>query len=330
MAKILVTGAAGFIGMHVIERLLGSGYAVVGVDNLNDYYEVSLKEARLARLAENPRFSFYRLDIADVKVLMDVFAKEPPERVIHLAAQPGVRYSLEHPEAYVRSNLVGFAYVLEACRHYSVQHLLYASSSSVYGANKKSPFSESDFVDHPVSFYAATKKSNELMAYSYAHLYGFPCTGLRFFTVYGPWGRPDMAYFSFTRNILAGQPIRIFNHGNMKRDFTCIDDIVDGVLRVLDVPPVADTDGVRHAVMNIGNDHPVRLGDFVDTLESLLGIRAIREMCGMQPGDVVSTHADITALRALGYRPATSLKDGLAVFVDWYRRYYGIARSCAG
>ncbi len=325
MTKILVTGAAGFIGMHVIERLLENGYAVTGVDNLNDYYEVALKEARLARLTGNSRFNFYRLDIADTKALMDVFAGEQPERVIHLAAQAGVRYSLECPEAYVSSNLVGFSHVLEACRHHGVQHLLYASSSSVYGANKKSPFSESDFVDRPVSFYAATKKANELMAYSYAHLYGFPCTGLRFFTVYGPWGRPDMAYFSFTRDILAGKPIRIFNHGNMVRDFTYIDDIVDGVLCALETPPGEDVDGARHTVMNIGNDHPVRLGDFVDTLESLLGVRAIREMCGMQPGDVVSTHADITALRALGYHPETSIADGLAAFVDWYRRHYGIA-----
>ncbi len=326
MTKILVTGAAGFIGMHVIELLLENGYTVTGVDNLKDYYEVALKEARLTRLTGNSRFNFYRLDIADAKALMDVFAGEQPERVIHLAAQAGVRYSLECPEAYVSSNLVGFSHVLEACRHHGVQHLLYASSSSVYGANKKSPFSESDFVDRPVSFYAATKKANELMAYSYAHLYGFPCTGLRFFTVYGPWGRPDMAYFSFTRDILAGKPIRIFNHGNMARDFTYIDDIVDGVLCALETPPGEDVDGARHTVMNIGNDHPVRLGDFVDTLESLLGVRAIREMCGMQPGDVVSTHADITALRALGYHPETSIADGLATFVDWYRRYYGIAR----
>lgn len=325
MTKILVTGAAGFIGMHVIERLLENGYTVTGVDNLKDYYEVALKEARLTRLTGNSRFNFYRLDIADAKALMDVFAGEQPERVIHLAAQAGVRYSLECPEAYVSSNLVGFSHVLEACRHHGVQHLLYASSSSVYGANKKPPFSESDFVDRPVSFYAATKKANELMAYSYAHLYGFPCTGLRFFTVYGPWGRPDMAYFSFTRDILAGKPIRIFNHGNMVRDFTYIDDIVDGVLCALETPPGEDVDGARHTVMNIGNDHPVRLGDFVDTLESLLGVRAIREMCGMQPGDVVSTHADITALRALGYHPETSIADGLAAFVDWYRRHYGIA-----
>lgn len=327
MTKILVTGAAGFIGMHVTERLLKNGYAVAGVDNLNDYYEVSLKEARLDRLAEHPGFHFCRVDIADAKALRDVFARAQPDRVIHLAAQAGVRYSLEHPEAYVRSNLAGFAHVLEVCRHHDVRHLLYASSSSVYGANRKSPFSESDFVDHPVSFYAATKKANELMAHSYAHLYGFPCTGLRFFTVYGPWGRPDMAYFSFTRDMLAGKPIRIFNHGNMVRDFTYIDDIVDGVLCVLDTPPDEDADGARHTVMNIGNDHPVRLGDFVDMLESLLGVRAIREMCGMQPGDVVSTHADITALRALGYHPATSLKDGLTAFVDWYRRYYQVETS---
>jgi len=322
--RILVTGTAGFIGMYMAERLLKDGYAVTGVDNLNDYYEVSLKQSRLERLSKETNFDFHRVDIADTDALAGVFEQSRPERVIHLAAQAGVRYSLEHPEAYVRSNLTGFSHVLEACRRNGVQHLLYASSSSVYGANKKVPLSESDPVDHPVSFYAATKKANELMAHSYAHLYGIPCTGLRFFTVYGPWGRPDMAYFSFTRNILAGKPIRIFNHGNMARDFTCIDDIVDGVLRVLEAPPVADADGARHAVFNIGNDHPVRLGDFVDTLESLLGVRAIREMCDMQPGDVVSTHADISSLRALGYHPATSLEDGLAAFVDWYRHYYGI------
>jgi len=325
--RVLVTGVAGFIGMHVAERLLQNGHAVIGVDNLNDYYDVSLKKARLNQLAGKPDFNFYRTDIADAEALMDIFAREQPERVIHLAAQAGVRYSLEHPEAYVRSNLAGFAHILEACRHHHIQHLLYASSSSVYGANKKSPFSESDSVDHPVSFYAATKKANELMAHSYAHLYGFPCTGLRFFTVYGAWGRPDMAYFSFTRDILAGKPIHIFNHGNMRRDFTYIDDIVDGVLRVLDTQPAADTDGAPHAVMNIGNDHPVRLGDFVDTLESLLGVHAIREMYGMQPGDVVSTHADITVLRALGYHPSTSLKDGLTVFVNWYRRYYSVTNK---
>jgi len=321
---ILVTGAAGFIGMHVAERLLKDGYAVTGVDNLNDYYEVSLKQSRLDHLSKETNFDFHWMDIADADALMDVFEQTRPERIIHLAAQAGVRYSLEHPEAYVRSNLAGFAHVLEACRRNGVQHLLYASSSSVYGANKKVPFSESDPVDHPVSFYAATKKANELMAHSYAHLYGIPCTGLRFFTAYGPWGRPDMAYFSFTRDMLADKPIRIFNHGNMARDFTFIDDIVDGVLRVLETLPDADADGARHAVFNIGNDHPVRLGDFVDTLESLLGVRAVREMCDMQPGDVVSTHADISSLRALGYHPATSLENGLAVFVDWYRHYYGI------
>jgi len=324
VTKVLVTGAAGFIGMHVAERLLKNGDAVTGVDNLNDYYDVSLKKSRLDRLSKEGNFDFHRVDIADADALMDVFEQTRPERVIHLAAQAGVRYSLEHPEAYVRSNLAGFSHVLEACRRNGVQHLLYASSSSVYGANKKVPFSESDPVDHPVSFYAATKKANELMAHSYAHLYGIPCTGLRFFTVYGPWGRPDMAYFSFTRDILAGKPIRIFNHGNMARDFTCIDDIVDGVLRVLETPPVADADGARHAVFNIGNDHPIRLGDFVDTLESLLGVHAVRKMCDMQPGDVVSTHADISSLRALGYHPDTSLEDGLAVFVDWYRHYYGV------
>jgi len=324
VAKVLVTGVAGFIGMHVAERLLKDGDAVTGVDNLNDYYEVSLKQSRLDQLSNEADFGFHRVDIADADALMDVFERTRPDLVIHLAAQAGVRYSLDHPEAYVHSNLTGFANILEGCRKQQVNHLIFASSSSVYGANKKVPFCESDPVDHPVSFYAATKKANELMAHSYAHLYGIPCTGLRFFTVFGPWGRPDMAYFSFTRNMLAGRPIRIFNHGDMARDFTYIDDIVDGIACVLQQQPEPDTDGAPIQVLNIGNDHPIRLGDFVDTLESLLGVRAIREMCGMQPGDVVSTHADISALRALGYHPATSLADGLSAFVDWYRRYYGV------
>jgi len=321
--RILLTGAAGFIGMHVAERLLKDGFSVTGVDNLNDYYDVSLKQARLEQLSGYVNFDFHKIDIADAGALMGLFEQARPGHVVHLAAQAGVRYSLQHPEAYVHSNLTGFANILEGCRKQQVGHLVFASSSSVYGANKKVPFSESDPVDHPVSFYAATKKANELMAHSYAHLYGIPCTGLRFFTVYGPWGRPDMAYFSFTRDMLAGKPIRIFNHGNMQRDFTYIDDIVTGVLRVLKTPPAADADGARYAVFNIGNDHPVRLGDFVGTLEALLGVRAERKMCDMQPGDVVSTHADISALRALGYHPATSINDGLAAFVDWYRRYHG-------
>jgi len=320
----MVTGAAGFIGMHVCERLLRQGHAVVGVDNLNDYYEVSLKQARQARLESHAGFSFHRLDLADRDGVQALFDDVRPERVIHLAAQAGVRYSLQHPEAYVDSNLVGFANVLEGCRSVKVEHLVFASSSSVYGANTKLPYSESDPVDHPVSLYAASKKANELMAHSYAHLYGIACTGLRFFTVYGPWGRPDMAYFSFTRDILAGRPIRIFNHGDMQRDFTYIDDIVDGMMRVLAHVPARDADGAPWVIYNIGNDRPVRLGDFVDILERALGKKAVRKMEAMQPGDVLSTHADISALRRLGYDPATSIEQGLNAFVAWYRQYYGI------
>ncbi|MFQ5582154.1 MAG: NAD-dependent epimerase [Mariprofundaceae bacterium] len=323
-AQFLVTGAAGFIGMHLCERLLRQGYIVVGVDNLNDYYEVSLKQARLARLKSHDNFSFHRLDLADRDGIGALFAEVRPEYVVHLAAQAGVRYSLTHPEAYVDSNLVGFAHVLEGCRAAEVKHLVFASSSSVYGANTKLPYSEHDPVDHPVSLYAATKKANELMAHSYAHLYAIPCTGLRFFTVYGPWGRPDMAYFSFTRDILAERPIRIFNHGDMQRDFTYIDDIVDGMLCVLERPPARDSDGAPWVIYNIGNDHPVRLGDFVDILERALGRKAVRQMEALQPGDVLATHADISALRRLGYDPATSIEQGLAAFVAWYRDYYGM------
>lgn len=310
--------------MHLCERLLRQGYIVVGVDNLNDYYEVSLKQARLARLKSHDNFSFHRLDLADRDGIGALFAEVRPEYVVHLAAQAGVRYSLTHPEAYVDSNLVGFAHVLEGCRAAEVKHLVFASSSSVYGANTKLPYSEHDPVDHPVSLYAATKKANELMAHSYAHLYAIPCTGLRFFTVYGPWGRPDMAYFSFTRDILAERPIRIFNHGDMQRDFTYIDDIVDGMLCVLERPPARDSDGAPWVIYNIGNDHPVRLGDFVDILERALGRKAVRQMEALQPGDVLATHADISALRRLGYDPATSIEQGLAAFVAWYRDYYGM------
>ncbi|MDQ7011307.1 MAG: NAD-dependent epimerase [Mariprofundaceae bacterium] len=322
--KFLVTGAAGFIGMHVCERLLRQGYSVIGLDNLNDYYDVSLKQARLSRLESHDGFGFHRLDLADRAGIGALFEEVRPEYVVHLAAQAGVRYSLTHPEAYVDSNLAGFAHVLEGCRAVKVRHLVFASSSSVYGANTKLPYSEADPVDHPVSLYAATKKANELMAHSYAHLYGIPCTGLRFFTVYGPWGRPDMAYFSFTRDILAGRPVRIFNRGDMQRDFTYIDDIVDGMMCVLERPPARDPDGAPWAIYNIGNDRPVRLGDFVDTLERALGRKAVRRMEAMQPGDVPATHADISLLRRLGYDPATSIEQGLAAFVAWYRDYYGI------
>jgi UDP-glucuronate 4-epimerase len=334
--KVLVTGAAGFIGMHVAERLLARGDTVVGIDNLNAYYEPTLKEARLARLRPLPGFAFHRLDVADGAGLHALFAHERFDRVVHLAAQAGVRYSIENPQAYGESNLAGFLNVLEACRHHPVAHLVYASSSSVYGGNAKMPFSEADPVDHPVSLYAATKKANELMAHTYSHLYDIPTTGLRFFTVYGPWGRPDMAYFSFTRAILEGRPIPVFNEGRMMRDFTYIDDIVDGVVAVTDKPatpdsaydPLAPHPGRGRApyrVFNIGNQDPVALGDFIATIERALGRSAIREYKPMQPGDVVATHADVSALAAwTGVSPRTSLDTGIARFAQWYRQYYGV------
>ena len=335
--KVLVTGAAGFIGLHVAQRLLARGDTVVGIDSLNAYYDPSLKTARLARLAEDPHaaaFRFEKLDVADGAALDALFARERFDRVVHLAAQAGVRYSIDNPLAYGEANLSGFLNVLEACRRHPVAHLVYASSSSVYGGNAKMPFSESDSVDHPVSLYAATKKANELMAHTYSHLYGTPTTGLRFFTVYGPWGRPDMAYFSFTRDILAGKPIAVYNDGRMMRDFTYIDDIVDGVVAVLDKPATPDaafdalapnpgTSRAPYRVFNIGNQDPVALGDFITTIEQALGVAAIKEYKPMQPGDVVATHADVSALvRWTGVTPRTSLADGIARFVNWYRRYY--------
>jgi UDP-glucuronate 4-epimerase len=320
---ILVTGAAGFIGMHVARVLLDRGHTVVGLDNLNDYYDVNLKKDRLAQLEVHDRFFFSRLDLECRQGVAEAFAEYRPDAVIHLAAQAGVRYSLEHPFTYVDSNVTGQLSILEACRRFPVSHLVFASSSSVYGANRKLPFSESDRVDHPVSLYAATKRAAELMAYSYARLYGIAATGLRFFTVYGPWGRPDMAYFSFTRDILAGRTIRLFNFGDMKRDFTFISDIVEGVLAVLGRPAARDPDGVPFRIYNIGNDQPVSLGYFVEVLEKILGVRAIKEMCPMQAGDVLSTHADISALRReFGFDPATGIEEGLATFVSWYREYY--------
>ncbi len=319
--KVLVTGVAGFIGMHVAERLLARGDAVVGVDNLNDYYEVALKEARLSRLAPDSAFVMRRLDIADREGMAELFRTERPDAVVHLAAQAGVRYSLKNPLAYADSNLLGFVNVLEGCRHAGVKHLVYASSSSVYGGNTKVPFSEDDNVDHPVSLYAATKKANELMAYSYSHLYGIPATGLRFFTVYGPWGRPDMAYFSFTQAILAGRPIEVFNHGRMQRDFTYIDDITEGVIRVLDKPA---TGTPPHTVYNIGNHQPVELMTFIDILETALGKKAVRHFLPMQDGDVPITYADTAKLRAaVGFAPSTPLDVGLGRFVEWYRGRYG-------
>ena len=332
--KVLVTGAAGFIGMHVVQRLAARGDQVVGVDNLNSYYEPALKAARLALLAPLPGFRFERLDIVDKPALDALFEGEKFDAVVHLAAQAGVRYSIDNPIAYGDSNLAGFLNVLEACRHHPVRHLVYASSSSVYGGNAKMPFSEGDSVDHPVSLYAATKKANELMAHTYSHLYGIPTTGLRFFTVYGPWGRPDMAYFSFTRDILDGKPIAVFNDGKMMRDFTYIDDIVDGVVAVLDKPATPDAafdalaphpgrSRAPYRVFNIGNQDPVQLGAFIETIERALGVEAVKVFKPMQPGDVVATYADVSALREwTGVSPRTSLAVGIGRFVEWFNRYY--------
>jgi len=318
--KILITGCAGFIGMHVAERLLARGDQVVGIDNLNDYYDVALKEARLARLAPHPGFRFLKLDIADRVAMAELFACERPGAVVNLAAQAGVRYSLQNPLAYADSNLLGFVNVLEGCRHNDIGHLVYASSSSVYGGNTKVPFAETDNVDHPVSLYAATKKANELMAYSYSHLYGIPATGLRFFTVYGPWGRPDMAYFGFTKAILEGRAIDVFNHGRMQRDFTFIDDIAEGVVRVLERPVAGPP---PHAIYNIGNHQPVELMEFIAILEDALGKKATRNFLPMQDGDVPVTYADTANLRqATGFAPSTPLKDGIERFVAWYRAYF--------
>ncbi|HTY03078.1 MAG TPA: NAD-dependent epimerase [Rhodocyclaceae bacterium] len=323
--KVLVTGAAGFIGMYVAERLLARGDTVVGIDNLNDYYDVALKEARLARLKPNPAFRFVRLDLADREGMAALFASERPDAVVHLAAQAGVRHSLKNPLAYADANLLGFVNVIEGCRQSGVRHLVYASSSSVYGGNTKVPFAEDDNVDHPVSLYAATKKANELMAYSYSHLYGIPSTGLRFFTVYGPWGRPDMAYFSFTQKILAGQPIEVFNHGRMQRDFTYIDDIAEGVVRVLDKPPAAVGGEPPHVLFNIGNHQPVALMDFIRILEEALGRKAVCNFLPMQDGDVPVTYAETARLRtAVGFAPATPLAEGIARFVAWYRDWYAV------
>ncbi|MFH1153576.1 MAG: NAD-dependent epimerase [Pseudomonadota bacterium] len=317
---VLLTGAAGFIGFHLARELLSRGYDVVGIDNLNDYYDVRLKQDRLNILEKQDRFSFRRLDIADREAVFGLFEDGPFDYVVNLAAQAGVRYSLENPFAYVDSNLLGFVNILEGCRKSGPRHLVYASSSSVYGANTKLPFSETDPVDHPVSLYAATKKSNELLAYAYAHLYRIPATGLRFFTVYGPWGRPDMAYFKFTKAILEGKAIDVYNHGRMERDFTYVDDIVQGVIRVMERPPSGDD---PHRLYNIGNNCPVALGDFIALLERLLGKRAIKTMLPMQPGDVPATFADIDRLSSdTGFKPETTLETGLGKFVNWYMGYY--------
>lgn len=328
--RILVTGAAGFIGAALAERLLARGDEVVGLDNFNDYYDPALKEARAARLDSRPSFRMERLDIADRDAMRKLFAATPFDAVVHLAAQAGVRYSLVNPQAYIDSNLVGFGNILEACRHGGVKHLVYASSSSVYGLNSKMPFSEHDSVDHPISLYAATKKANELMAHTYAHLYGLPCTGLRFFTVYGPWGRPDMSPFLFVRAMLAGEPIKVFNHGEMQRDFTYIDDIVEGVIRSLDAPPKAggrpDDPAQSSApwrVFNIGNNEPVALLRYIGVFEQCLGLKAKLDLLPLQPGDVVATAADITLLnQSIGFRPQTPVEEGIRRFVEWYRSFY--------
>ena len=332
--KILVTGAAGFIGYHVSERLLAQGHQVVGIDNLNDYYDVRLKEARLARLRPHANFHFQKLDLADRTGMAELFAEGHFKRVIHLAAQAGVRYSLDNPHAYADANLVGHLNVLEGCRHHGVEHLLYASSSSVYGLNRKTPFSTDDSVDHPISLYAATKKANELMSHSYSHLYQLPTTGLRFFTVYGPWGRPDMALFKFTKAILSGQAIDVYNQGNMRRDFTYIDDIAEAVVRLSGVIPQADpnwsvetgspaTSSAPYRVYNIGNSQPVQLTSFIQELERALGLEAKMNLLPMQPGDVLETSADTSALEAaIGFKPSTELAHGLTQFVRWYRDFY--------
>ncbi|CAI8235843.1 MAG: UDP-N-acetylglucosamine 4-epimerase [SAR116 cluster bacterium] len=333
--KVLVTGSAGFIGMHCVERLLARGDEVVGVDNLNDYYDVTLKEARLARIAYHEAFRFHRVAVEDKDAMAGIFVDEKPDRVIHLAAQAGVRYSLENPHAYIDANLHGFMNILEGCRHNDVAHLAYASSSSVYGGNAQMPFSEHHSVDHPVSLYAATKKANELMAHTYSHLYGLPTTGLRFFTVYGPWGRPDMALFLFTDAIRNRRPIDVFNQGAMVRDFTYIDDIVEGVIRVLDKTATPDPDfdpmnpdpGTSTApfrVFNIGNGNPTSLMDYIAALEDALGMTAEKNMMPMQPGDVPATSADTSELRDwVGFAPNTDVRDGVQRFVDWYIGYYG-------
>ncbi|MDS7876049.1 NAD-dependent epimerase [Klebsiella pasteurii] len=331
--KYLVTGAAGFIGSHVSQRLIKDGHQVTGIDNLNDYYDVNLKQARLDFL-QSPLFSFHKIDLADRARMEQLFVSEKFDRVIHLAAQAGVRYSLENPHAYADSNLLGFLNILEGCRHNNVEHLLYASSSSVYGLNRKMPFSTDDSVDHPVSLYAATKKANELMAHTYSHLYGIPTTGLRFFTVYGPWGRPDMALFKFTKAMLEGKSIDVYNHGKMKRDFTYIDDIVEAIIRLQNVLPKEDhqwsvengspaTSSAPYRVYNIGNSSPVELMDYITALEEALGMEAVKNMMPMQPGDVMETSADTAALyNTIDFKPETSVKKGVENFVDWYKKYY--------
>ncbi|MFB2881618.1 NAD-dependent epimerase [Floridanema aerugineum] len=336
MAKILVTGAAGFVGFFVAQKLLDRGDEVIGLDNLNDYYDVNLKYSRLAQLEGRPNFTFSKLDLADREGMENLFAEHQFARVAHLAAQAGVRYSLKNPHAYVNSNVVGFINILEGCRQQNLQHLVFASSSSVYGANTKMPFSVHDNVDHPMSLYAATKKANELMAHTYSHLYNLPTTGLRFFTVYGPWGRPDMALFAFTKAILSGKPIDVFNYGKMRRDFTYVEDIAEGVVRTLDkIPepnpewsgehPDPSTSKAPYRLYNIGNNQPVELIRFIEVLEDCLGIKAEKNMLPLQPGDVLATYADVDDLaKDVGFKPTTSIEVGIDNFVKWYRSYYKV------
>jgi UDP-glucuronate 4-epimerase len=335
--KVLVTGAAGFIGFHLSQRLLGDGHEVLGLDNLNDYYDVTLKESRLALLQQRRDFSFERLDLADRDGMKRLFEEHRFHRVVNLAAQAGVRYSLQNPHAYADANLVGFLNVLEGCRHSGVEHLVYASSSSVYGANTEMPFSVHQTVDHPLSLYAATKKANELIAHTYSHLYALPCTGLRFFTVYGPWGRPDMALFLFTKAIVEGKPITVFNHGRMSRDFTYVDDIVEGIVRVMHNIPAGDpnwsggspdpaSSSAPYRVYNIGNHEPVQLMRFVELIQETLGKKAVIEVADLQPGDVPATFADVADLaRDVGFAPSTPIEIGVRRFVEWYREYYAVS-----
>jgi UDP-glucuronate 4-epimerase len=335
MMRILVTGSAGFIGQALALELLRQGHEVIGLDNLNDYYDVGLKRARLAPLLAHPQYHDYRVSLEDAPAIEDIFSRHQPVRVVNLAAQAGVRYSLKNPGAYISANVQGFLVLLEACRHHGVEHLVYASSSSVYGATSRLPFSEQACVDHPVSLYAASKKSNELMAHAYSHLFGLPTTGLRFFTVYGPWGRPDMALSLFAQRILAGEPIEVFNHGHHRRDFTYISDVIEGVVRVLDRPPRGDphwtaalpdpaSSTAPYRLYNIGNSRPVTLLRCIELLEECLGKRAIMKLLPLQPGDVLETEADVSALvRDVGYKPATPLETGIARFADWYREYHG-------
>jgi len=325
MRKILITGAAGFIGFHLSKRLLEEGNEIIGFDNLNDYYDPALKDARLEILSTYEKFTFIKGDLADKQAVDSLFETYHPEIAVNLAAQAGVRYSIENPQAYIDSNIVGFFNILEACRHYPVKHLLYASSSSVYGNQEKTPFSTDDNVDHPISLYAATKKSNELMAFTYSHLYGIPATGLRFFTVYGPFGRPDMAYFGFTNKIMKGESIKIFNNGDMYRDFTYVDDIVEGICNMLENPPKEDKNGDRHKVYNIGNNKPEKLMYFIETLEKCIGKEAKKEFLPMQAGDVYQTYADVSELmKDFDFKPSTTIEEGLSKFAAWYKEFYQI------